>query len=84
MLSLLIVNAADLESQSIKYYTGKQISPVISEGGTVWCVPVYQLRESLGAEMLALNLDSEGRIVFVNSRFETEMLYDGSQLIGPR
>jgi methyl-accepting chemotaxis protein len=39
-----------------------------------------QVRESLDSEMLVLNLDPQGRIIYSNTNFEREMAYNGGQL----
>lgn len=39
-----------------------------------------QVRESLDSEMLVLNLDPQGRIIYSNSNFEQEMAYSRGQL----
>jgi methyl-accepting chemotaxis protein len=41
-----------------------------------------QVRDSLEIEMLSINLDGRGKIESVNSKFEQEMGYVGSQLVG--
>jgi methyl-accepting chemotaxis protein len=41
-----------------------------------------QVRESLDSEMLALTLDPQGRIAYVNTNFQQEMSYPGDQLVG--
>jgi methyl-accepting chemotaxis protein len=41
-----------------------------------------QVRDSLEIEMLSINLDGRGKIESVNSKFEREMGYVGSQLVG--
>jgi methyl-accepting chemotaxis protein len=41
-----------------------------------------QVRDSLEIEMLSINLDGRGKIELVNSKFEQEMGYVGSQLVG--
>jgi len=43
---------------------------------------VEQVRTSLDEEMLALDLDAQGRIDSVNANFEKEMLYSADQLRG--
>lgn len=39
-----------------------------------------QVRDSLDSEMLKLDLDSQGRILYANSNFEQEMAYSNTQL----
>ncbi len=39
-----------------------------------------QVRESLDSEMLVLNLDPQGRIIYSNTNFEREMAYSSGQL----
>ncbi len=41
-----------------------------------------QVIESLDSEMLTLNLDPQGRVIYANDNFKREMHYGGDQLIG--
>ncbi|MFO2462295.1 PAS domain-containing methyl-accepting chemotaxis protein [Pseudomonas sp. 15FMM2] len=43
---------------------------------------LHQIKHSLDSEMLALNLDPEGRVVSVNQNFLEEMVYKSSDLLG--
>lgn len=42
---------------------------------------MLQVRESLDSEMLMLNLDPQGRIIYANSNFEAEMAFANGEVI---
>lgn len=43
---------------------------------------LQQVQRSLDSEMLSVIMDPKGSITAVNSNFEQEMIYSGSQLMG--